>query len=58
MCWRVRPQQSLVYGEVDFAPFVAVLQQLQVPMAAKFVDLGSGCGKALLAVRCSGWLVL
>ena len=40
---------SLVYGEIEFRPFVDVLQQLQVPTGAKFVDLGSGCGKAVLA---------
>lgn len=40
---------SLVYGEIEFRSFVDVLDQLKVPQNAKFVDLGSGCGKAVLA---------
>lgn len=38
-------------GEIEFAPFVAMLSELNLPQDAKFVDLGSGVGKAVLAVR-------
>jgi hypothetical protein len=44
---------SLVYGEAAFPSFVAVLRQyvprLPTGGAGHFVDLGSGCGKAVVA---------
>ena len=45
------PRQSLLHGEIGFEAFVRVLQQVSIPPRAKFVDLGSGCGMAVLAVR-------
>lgn len=42
--------QALVYGEVDFGPFVEVLQEALkgIKRAIKFVDLGHGIGRAAI----------
>lgn len=43
------PDMCLVNGEIEFESFVNVIGQLRIPPSAKFVDLGSGSGKAVLA---------
>eukprot|EP01138_Halocafeteria_seosinensis_P007690 gb/GECG01007858.1/.p1 GENE.gb/GECG01007858.1/~~gb/GECG01007858.1/.p1 ORF type:complete len:434 (+),score=63.13 gb/GECG01007858.1/:1-1302(+) len=40
---------NLVYGEVEFNAFADILSQLTVPPNSKFIDLGSGSGKAVYA---------
>ena len=42
--------QALVYGEVEFDPFVKILKRAIKGLRNynKFVDLGSGCGRAVI----------
>lgn len=42
-------ESALLYNEIEFLPFVRVLEQLKIRKGAKFVDLGSGLGKAVFA---------
>lgn len=44
--------QSLTYGEVEFGAFAAVLRRIPCPGGGRFVDLGSGSGRAVFVVRC------
>ena len=43
-------QKSMIYGEIDFLSFVGVLKKLNVKPGGTFYDLGSGSGRAVLAV--------
>lgn len=43
------PQRSLVAGEVEFAAFAALVSSLSVVPGERFLDLGSGLGRALVA---------
>lgn len=40
---------NLVYGEVEFDSFVDILSKIDVKPGSKFLDLGSGTGKAVYA---------
>lgn len=44
-------KQSLIYGEISFHAFVKVLSKIPLEKNAKFFDLGSGTGKAVIAAR-------
>lgn len=38
-----------VYGEIEFASFIALIEMTNPPSSTRFYDLGSGTGKAVLA---------
>ncbi|MDX1836331.1 class I SAM-dependent methyltransferase [Legionella taurinensis] len=38
-----------VYGEIEFEPFIALLSLCHITPHTVFYDLGSGCGKAIVA---------
>lgn len=40
---------SYVYGEIEFEPFIALLSLVRPNQNTRFIDLGSGTGKAVLA---------
>lgn len=40
---------SLVYGEIEFEPFMALLSCCKIDATTQFYDLGSGTGKAVIA---------
>ena len=44
-------QKSLIYGEVDFRSFLAVLRRVPLQPGGIFYDLGSGTGRALFVAR-------
>ena len=48
---QLNEEKSLIYGEVEYKSFYAILRKVQ-PLAGKtFYDLGSGTGKAVFAAR-------
>lgn len=40
---------SLIYGEIEFIPFIALLSLIDVQQDSVFFDLGSGSGKAVIS---------
>lgn len=44
--------RSMTYGEIEFSAFAEILRL--VPGTGTFLDLGSGSGRAVLAVCCAG----
>lgn len=40
---------DLVYGEIEFVPFIALLSMIKMDQDTVFYDLGSGTGKAVIA---------
>lgn len=43
--------KNLIYGEVDYKSFYAILRKVQYIAGKTFYDLGSGTGKAVFAAR-------
>eukprot|EP00968_Pinguiococcus_pyrenoidosus_P027108 scaffold7352_cov254-Pinguiococcus_pyrenoidosus.AAC.34 len=54
----LKEEKSLIYGEVDFFSFAAILRKINPEPGTVFYDLGSGTGKALFVARfaCRGSL--
>ncbi len=44
-------EKSLIYGEVEYKSFYAILRKVQPIAGGTFYDLGSGTGKAVFAAR-------
>lgn len=45
----IRKGSSLVYGEIDFFSFAAIMEKVEPQPGELFVDLGHGTGRAVVA---------
>ena len=51
---KLNEDKSLIYGEVEYKSFYAILRKVQPIAGPTFYDLGSGTGKAVFAARFTG----
>jgi hypothetical protein len=45
----MKKSSSLVYGEIDFFSFAAIMEKVNPAPGELFVDLGHGTGRAVVA---------